>query len=202
MDLDRGAQCRAGLLEQAGAEREDLWRRASRPIPGTPAGPWLRTGDLGFFTDGELFIVGRMKDILIIRGRNHYPEDIESTVSEITRGRVAAISVTAGETEKLVLIIEYRTPRNTGVGSCRIRHQRRDSCDRPRPWADCRRPGSGGPGLHSDHDGGKIRRAACGDLYLGQQFTPPGQLTGAAGHVADRPRHGFGREQRNRSGWG
>ncbi|MGH3640009.1 MAG: fatty-acid--AMP ligase, partial [Mycobacterium sp.] len=47
------------------------------PSSGTPDGPWLRTGDLGFISGGELFIVGRIKDLLIIRGRNHYPEDIE-----------------------------------------------------------------------------------------------------------------------------
>jgi fatty acid CoA ligase FadD21 len=57
------------------------------PSPGTPDGPWLRTGDLGFISEGELFIVGRIKDLLIIRGRNHYPEDMEATVQEITRGR-------------------------------------------------------------------------------------------------------------------
>jgi len=50
------------------------------PSPGTPDGTWLRTGDQGFISEGELFIVGRIKDLLIIRGRNHYPEDIEATV--------------------------------------------------------------------------------------------------------------------------
>ena len=55
------------------------------PSPGTPDGPWLRTGDLGFIYEGELFIVGRIKDLLIIRGRNHYPEDIEATVSRSPR---------------------------------------------------------------------------------------------------------------------
>src|ERR1700759_5382817 len=78
------------------------------PSPGTPAGPWLRTGDLGFIDEGELFIVGRIKDLLIIRGRNHYPEDIEATVQEITRGRVAAISVPLNSTEQLVTIIELK----------------------------------------------------------------------------------------------
>src|ERR1700722_12797878 len=78
------------------------------PSPGTPAGPWLRTGDLGFIYEGELFIVGRIKDLLIIRGRNHYPEDIEATVQEITRGRVAAISVPVNSTEQLVTIIELK----------------------------------------------------------------------------------------------
>src|ERR1700760_1501426 len=78
------------------------------PSPGTPDGPWLRTGDLGFIYEGELFIVGRIKDLLIIRGRNHYPEDIEATVQEITRGRVAAISVPLNSTEQLVTIIELK----------------------------------------------------------------------------------------------
>jgi fatty acid CoA ligase FadD21 len=78
------------------------------PAPGTPEGPWLRTGDLGFFSEGEIFIVGRMKDLLIVYGRNHYPEDIESTVEEITGGRIAAVSVPVDETEKLVTIIEMK----------------------------------------------------------------------------------------------
>ncbi|MBL1177010.1 MAG: aminotransferase class I/II-fold pyridoxal phosphate-dependent enzyme [Pantanalinema sp. GBBB05] len=46
----------------------------------TGAGPFLRTGDLGFWLDGSLFVTGRLKDLLIIRGRNHYPQDIEQTV--------------------------------------------------------------------------------------------------------------------------
>ena len=67
--------------------------RLQNPTPGTPEGPWLRTGDLGFICDGELFIMGRIKDLLIVDGRNHYPDDIEATIREITGGRVAAISV-------------------------------------------------------------------------------------------------------------
>lgn len=80
------------------------------PSPGTSAGPWLRTGDLGFVHDDELFIVGRIKDLLIVRGRNHYPEDIEATVQEITRCRVAAIAVPVNGTETLVTVIEVKVP--------------------------------------------------------------------------------------------
>src|SRR5262249_51485369 len=43
-------------------------------------GPFLRTGDLGFLVDGELFVTGRLTDLLIIHGQNHYPQDIERTV--------------------------------------------------------------------------------------------------------------------------
>ncbi|RFD26849.1 acyl-CoA synthetase [Mycobacterium uberis] len=78
------------------------------PAPGTPEGPWLRTGDLGVMSDGELFIMGRIKDLLIVDGRNHYPDDIEATIQEITGGRVAAIAVSDDITEQLVAIIEFK----------------------------------------------------------------------------------------------
>jgi len=45
-------------------------------------GPFLRTGDLGIIAEGQLFVTGRLKDVMIIRGRNHYPQDIEETVGE------------------------------------------------------------------------------------------------------------------------
>ncbi len=49
-------------------------------LKSTAAGPFLRTGDLGFIYQDELFVTGRLKDVLIIRGRNHYPQDLEITV--------------------------------------------------------------------------------------------------------------------------
>jgi long-chain fatty acid adenylyltransferase FadD28 len=82
--------------------------RLVAPSAGTPEGPWLRTGDLGFFFDGELFIIGRIKDLLIVYGRNHSPDDIEATIQEITRGRCAAIAVPDDGTEKLVAIVELK----------------------------------------------------------------------------------------------
>ena len=78
------------------------------PSPGTPEDRWLKTGDLGFFSEGELFIVGRIKDLLIVRGRNHYPDDIEATVSEISRGRAAAVAIVDDATEKLVVVVEVK----------------------------------------------------------------------------------------------
>ncbi len=78
------------------------------PSPGTPQEQWLRTGDLGVMSQGELFIVGRIKDMLIVDGRNHYPDDIEATIQEITGGRVAAISIPDERTERLVAIAEVK----------------------------------------------------------------------------------------------
>lgn len=82
--------------------------RLVAPSAGTPEGPWLRTGDSGFMFDGELFVIGRIKDLLIVYGRNHSPDDIEATIQEISRSRCAAIAVPDGHTEKLVVIIEVR----------------------------------------------------------------------------------------------
>ena len=76
----------------------------------------MRTGDLGAISDGELFIMGRLKDLLIVDGSNHYPEDIEATVREISGGRVAAISVEDEASENLVVIVEIKpTPQLADV---------------------------------------------------------------------------------------
>jgi len=73
---------------------------------------WLRTGDLGVYLDGQLYITGRIKDLVIVDGRNHYPQDIEATVAAasdaIRTGYVAAFSVPAQDSagEQLVVIAE------------------------------------------------------------------------------------------------
>ena len=77
-----------------------------RPNPG----PYLRTGDLGFFDNGELFVTGRLKDLIIVRGRNHYPQDIEHSVEEasplVRAGSVAAFSVDVDGRERVVVVAE------------------------------------------------------------------------------------------------
>ena len=79
------------------------------------AGPYLRTGDLGFMQDGELFITGRLKDLIIIRGVNHYPQDIEATVERshknLRPGVSAAITVEIDGRERLVIVNEMERVR-------------------------------------------------------------------------------------------
>jgi 8-amino-7-oxononanoate synthase len=78
-------------------------------------GPYMRTGDLGFFDRGELFVTGRLKDLIIIRGRNHYPQDIEQTVESSTplvrAGSVAAFSIEADGRERVVVVAEVERGR-------------------------------------------------------------------------------------------
>lgn len=73
-------------------------------------GPFLRTGDLGTLHNNELFVCGRMKDLIIIRGTNHYPQDIEQTVERchpaISTNSVAAFSVDGETGERLVILAE------------------------------------------------------------------------------------------------
>lgn len=76
----------------------------------TGAGPFLRTGDLGFIQDGELYISGRLKDLLIIRGANHYPHDLEWTVTQchpaLRPECGAAFSIDVDGSEQLVIVQE------------------------------------------------------------------------------------------------
>jgi acyl-CoA synthetase (AMP-forming)/AMP-acid ligase II len=85
----------------------------------TGAGPFLRTGDLGFLADGELFIAGRLKDLIIIDGRNLYPQEIELTVQQshpaVRMASCAAFSVEVADEERLIVAAEVE-PRYASNG--------------------------------------------------------------------------------------
>ncbi len=134
VDADTCTPCPDGTVGEIWTHGENVsagyWRKPEQTgsafgatlddgADGDPVAGWLRTGDRGFVSEGELFIVGRIKDMLIVRGRNHYSEDIEATVQKITRGRVAAIAVSDEQTEQLVAIVELKNgPGNdTGAGT-------------------------------------------------------------------------------------
>ncbi|MDI3315249.1 MAG: fatty acyl-AMP ligase [Mycobacterium sp.] len=143
------------------------------PIDGT----WMRTGDLGVYLDGELYITGRIKDMILIDGRNHYPQDIEATVASaspaVRAGYVAAFSVPANEmpqttradrAESLVIIAE-RAPGAGRVDPAPVLKAIRAAVARRHglPVADVRLVAAGTiPRTTS----GKLARRACRDHYL------------------------------------
>jgi acyl-CoA synthetase (AMP-forming)/AMP-acid ligase II len=95
------------------------WRQPERSAEtfGTGAAGdtgWLRTGDLGFLRDGRLYVTGRLRDLIVIDGRNHYPADIEATVEEacpqLRRGRIVAFGAEIDDAEQLVVVAELRSP--------------------------------------------------------------------------------------------
>ncbi|MBP6976896.1 MAG: AMP-binding protein [Bacteroidales bacterium] len=76
----------------------------------TGEGPFLRTGDLGFIYEGELYVTGRLKDLIILRGRNYYPQDIEYLAENshpaLRPNASAAFSVDLDGEERLVIVVE------------------------------------------------------------------------------------------------
>ncbi len=81
-------------------------------IASSGEGPFLRTGDLGFMHEGDLYVSGRLKDLIIIRGANYYPQDIELVAEQshegINTGNSAAFSIESNDEEKLVIVAEMR----------------------------------------------------------------------------------------------
>lgn len=81
-------------------------------LTGQGEGPFLRTGDLGFLKDSHLFITGRIKELIIIRGKNHYPQDIERTVEHshqsVRKHGTAAFSLEVNSEENLAVATEIK----------------------------------------------------------------------------------------------
>jgi acyl-CoA synthetase (AMP-forming)/AMP-acid ligase II len=104
----RSASVANGYFNRAAETAE---RFAARTSDGE--GPYQRTGDLGLLHEGELYITGRLKDLLIVNGRNLYPQDIEELVQDVhpavAGSRGVAVSVDVNDTERLVLIQAVKT---------------------------------------------------------------------------------------------
>jgi acyl-CoA synthetase (AMP-forming)/AMP-acid ligase II len=130
---------------------------------------YLRTGDLGFLHDGELYITGRIKDMIIIRGRNLYPADVEHSVRDchplVRPGGVAAFGVDEAEGEGLVLFVETRHDRvSTAEADEIIESVRRTVCEEHQ--LACHAIVLGRAGTVAKTTSGKVRRFACKRAYL------------------------------------
>ncbi len=115
---------RVGEIWVAGPSvAQGYWRRAEESantfrayLKDSGRGPYLRTGDLGFIHNGELFVTGRLKDLIIVHGRNYYPQDIEQTIERthplLRPGASAVFTVDVGGRERLGAVVEIERGRN------------------------------------------------------------------------------------------
>lgn len=112
-----GQNTAAGYLDRPEDTKETFRNTLGERLPensraeGAPEDDrWMATGDLGAIVDDELYITGRLKDLIIIAGRNHYPQDIEYTVEaasdQVRAASVAAFAVDGDDVEKLILLVE------------------------------------------------------------------------------------------------
>ncbi|MFD7659841.1 fatty acyl-AMP ligase [Actinosynnema sp. NPDC059797] len=143
---------------------------AELAAPGLPRGPWLRTGDLGVLHDGRLHVVGRIKDLIVIDGRNHYPQDVEAVAERadevIRRGHVAAFAVPAADGEALVVVAERTAELPRGaVDQAGVRNRVRAAVSRHHD-VRVRDVLVVEPGSVPRTSSGKLSRAACRERYL------------------------------------
>lgn len=136
----------------------------------TGASGFLRTGDLGAFVDGELFVTGRMKDLLILHGQNFYPQDIEHTVSshpDLRPDCAVAFAVDGGGREQLVVVAEARPAARPRLASVldevarQIKRAHRLRADHIALLA---------PRSVLRTTSGKLQRSACRAAFLAGQF--------------------------------
>lgn len=171
------------IWQSGGSVTAGYWRKpelsaatfAARTADG--AGPFMRTGDLGFLKNGELFVSGRLKDLIIIRGRNYYPDDIELAVymdrSSLRPGAAAAFTVHAeGNDAELVVIAEMQ---RTFLSRLDIRTYRALLAEVRAQISDLFGLRLADlvlirPGAMPKTSSGKLRRRHCRELYLNDQL--------------------------------
>jgi acyl carrier protein len=147
-------------------------------VQGDHSGPFLRTGDLGFFHEGELYISGRLKDLIIIHGRNYYPQDIEFIAEHshaaLRPNASAAFPIDINEEEKLIIVAEVeRTAMrslDTETVCDAIRHRISEEYELEVFGIQLLRTAS-----ILKTSSGKIQRKACKEAYLGKTLEVVGE---------------------------
>lgn len=176
-----GASVAQGYWNRPELSRDVFGNAFPNAMPG--AGSYLRTGDLGFLDDEELFVCGRIKDVVIIRGVNYYPQDIEAIVeaasAKVRTGGTAAFAVES-DGEALVVVAEVRDPDDLPDPAAIVHALRTQYYVEPRTIAFAP------PGSIAKTTSGKVARGATrqrwldGDLPVIAMHTSAGASTPSA----------------------
>ncbi len=168
---------------------EETARTFGARLLDTGEGPFLRTGDLGFIKDGEVFVTGRLKDLLIVRGRNHYPQDIERTVEGahalLRVGGAAAFSVQVDGEEAVVVVQEVErqaTALNIDEMAAAIRSIVSEQHDLHVFAVVFIKPGT-----LPKTSSGKVQRRACRTLYMKGELPSLGESRLQSHRQSDPP---------------
>jgi acyl-CoA synthetase (AMP-forming)/AMP-acid ligase II len=159
----------------------------------TGKGPFLRTGDLAFAGPGGLYIVGRTKDLIIVRGRNYAPSDVEQLWSEISgtvgSGSTAAVQIDRAGDAHVVVIAEVKREDTWSLGGDFIQSRARQLRE-----AAMTRLELGVTDLVMVPEGsiprttsGKVQRNACGDMVMNGQIVPLAIAGPLSSSIACRP---------------
>jgi amino acid adenylation domain-containing protein len=151
----------------------------------TGEGPFLRTGDLGYLAAGELYVTGRLKDLIILRGRNHYPQDVELTAErahpDLHPGGGAAFAVETGGEERLVIVHEVARHRSAGTEAIAEAVRSAVAAEHEVQAQEVVLIRQGGLPKTSS---GKVQRRLCRDLYLRGELPVVGRSALAAADPA------------------
>ena len=161
---------------------EETERSFGARLADTGEGPFMRTGDLGFMKDGELSVTGRLKDVIIIRGRNHYPQDIELTVEKshpaLRPGHGAAFSLELEGEERLVVVHEVERGHFRSLVAEDVVGDIREAIAEAHEL-QAHAVALTRPGTIPKTSSGKIRRAACRKRFVEGTLEALGENDGA-----------------------
>lgn len=142
-------------------------------LAGSGEGPYFRTGDLGCIIDGQLYIAGRAKDLIIIRGKNHYPQDIEYTVfscsEHFQEDGCAAFPISTDQGEALVVVQEVKRSARRAIDTEAVTQRIRESIAKNHELT-VHAVVLLNPNRLFKTSSGKIQRSACKQAYVDNQF--------------------------------
>ncbi|GHH42752.1 non-ribosomal peptide synthetase [Lentzea cavernae] len=179
VDAGTGTPCQDGTVGEIWVTGENVasgyWGRTDDDVfgaalPGDDRA-WLRTGDLGFLYDGELHVTGRAKDLIVVRGRNHYPQDLERcALDSHTALRRGAAAFGLGEREEVCLVLEsataHRAEENAEVVAAVCTAMAREHGVTPATVLFVR------PGKIPTTSSGKVQRARTRELFADGSLQP------------------------------